>query len=56
MASELSAEQIRELMHYDPKTGICLWKIRDSKWFEGKLARWRNGAATHGTSVMPGQK
>ncbi|ABS12939.1 HNH endonuclease [Brucella anthropi] len=42
MASELSAEQIRELMHYDPKTGICLWKIRDSKWFEGNSrdAEW----------------
>lgn len=27
-------EVVRELLDYDPDTGILIWKIRDAKWFE----------------------
>ncbi|NKC47606.1 hypothetical protein HED54_00305 [Ochrobactrum anthropi ATCC 49188] len=55
MASELSAEQIRELMHYDPKPGFAYGKSEIASGLKETRAM-RNGAATHGTSVMPGQK
>lgn len=32
---ELTQEIVRELIDYDPATGICRWKYRDVKWFKG---------------------
>jgi hypothetical protein len=33
----LTAEIVRELLHYDPLTGLFVWKQRDRKWFTTDL-------------------
>lgn len=30
---EITQEVVREFIDYDPKTGLCVWKPRDRKWF-----------------------
>lgn len=30
-------EQIRQLVSYEPETGLLFWKPRDTSWFNGKL-------------------
>ncbi|QIG65803.1 HNH endonuclease [Ochrobactrum phage vB_OspM_OC] len=34
MKFELTQEIVKELIDYDPETGICRWKERDAKWFD----------------------
>jgi hypothetical protein len=38
----LEAETVRELLDYNPETGILVWKERDWKWFNSKIncKRW----------------
>lgn len=43
---ELTQEIVRELLDYDPETGLLFWRERDIKWFEGEnhhRERIRNG-------------
>lgn len=40
-------EELRELLDYDPETGMLTWKRRDVKWFKGRNAhghmrRWNS--------------
>lgn len=32
--TELTQEIVRELIDYDPETGVARWKPRNSKWFK----------------------
>jgi len=35
---ELTQNDVRELINYDPETGKCYWRTRDVKWFkDGKF-------------------
>jgi len=44
---KLTQQIVRELISYDPATGICRWNYRDVKWFkrEGDCSRWNNNYA-----------
>ncbi len=35
---ELTQETVRELLDYDPDTGLLTWKERDVKWFKNEHA------------------
>jgi hypothetical protein len=35
---ELPIETVRELLSYDPDTGVFVWKYRDRKWFKTERA------------------
>ena len=39
-----SQEVLRELLDYDPETGVLTWRERDRKWFKTKRSynRWNN--------------
>ena len=43
---KLSAQRARDLLDYNPLTGVMVWKARDESMFEGKkkgsCARWNN--------------
>jgi hypothetical protein len=41
---ELTQEIVRELLDYDPLTGVLTWKHRDQKWFAGERHHkmWNN--------------
>lgn len=49
----LTAEIVRELLDYDPLTGILTWKRRDQKWFsrEADWKRWNTVFA--GKEALP---
>jgi hypothetical protein len=38
----ITTEIIRELMDYNPETGIFTWKTRSKEWFsrDGEWKRW----------------
>ena len=38
--ADLTADIVRELVHYDPKTGLFVWKWRDRKWYASEGA-WK---------------
>ncbi|WGR55669.1 HNH endonuclease signature motif containing protein [Paracoccus versutus] len=44
---EITPEILRELIDYDPKTGVMLWKARDAKWFrkENHCKAWNTRRA-----------
>lgn len=56
-ARTLPIETIRELLDYDPETGLFTWKYRDEKWFKTPWAanvwnsRWANGPALTAQSL-----
>lgn len=39
----LTAQQLRQLLRYDPETGILYWNVREPGWFEDgkRSAEWR---------------
>lgn len=38
----ITSEVVRELLDYDPETGVMIWRKRDRKWFksDGSFATW----------------
>ena len=50
-----TAEQVRELLDYDPETGVFVWKAREAKWFcsEHAMVAWnrKNAGKVAGTKT-----
>lgn len=52
---ELAIETLRELLSYDPDTGLLTWKYRNRKWFknEGSSKSWNSRHAGKGAFTAP---
>ena len=47
MSSEITVEQVRCLMDYNPLTGKAFWKSRDLEWFNGNTRICNSWNAKH---------
>ena len=49
---QITAEIVRELLDYDPDTGLFTWKWRERKWFARECDFWMRGTpGTQGSGL-----
>lgn len=54
--TELTQDIVRELLDYDPETGVLRWKERDIKWFKASETRTVEHVAKHWNNKHSGKE